>query len=150
MKCALEMLKIQQETRKLWALEQERKDEECRKEHLQIIENTILFCETYVQEELEKQARKLTDEPNLIAISFRAKQKSDRLDHCLFSRLYADGRIYADGTRSYSVEDTIYDLEILTKFLEEHCFTVEVSSDGYCHYGSGLQSGIKIEVSIKI
>ena len=150
MKCALEMLKIQQETRQAWELEQREKDEECRREHLHIIQNTVEFCETYIQEHLEKVARRVTNEPTEIAIAIKVREKSDRLNHNLFSMIYRDGQIYSNGTISHSVAEEIYDLDIFTKFLEEHCYTVEKFDDGFYHYGSGYQNGQRIEISVKL
>lgn len=151
MKCALEMLRIQQETRQLWELEQQRKDEECRQDHLQIIQDTIDFCETYLQEQLEEQARQLTNEPTTISVSFKVCPCSDRLKHNLFYELRCQGQLYADGRYSYARKDKLYDLDILIKYLSEHCFTVEQENFYYCRYGlGGGWEGKTITVSVKI
>jgi hypothetical protein len=151
MKCALEMLKIQQETRQLWELEQQRQDEECRQEYLQTIQNTIDFCEIYLQEQLEKQARQLVHEPTTISVEFKIRLCSDRLKHNLFQELRCQGQLYADGRYSYTHKEKLYDLDILIKYLSEHCFTVEQEDFSYFRYGcGGGWHGKTITVSVKV
>ena len=58
MLCAAELLMMKEKAEKDWEKEQERLNAECALEFIEIVENTIKFCEEKIGKDLEEKAEK--------------------------------------------------------------------------------------------
>ena len=146
MKCALELMAVKTKAEIEWEMEQRRLDEECRKEHENLITRTINYCENVIGAELEKQASKMLMPRFQIALV----ERKDRLGYVRVHPLKKTSYQYARSTRKISKEPDMkisYDLNIMREYLEKHCLTMTINDSWYSCYGEGDRSCLLITVT---
>ena len=146
MKCALELMAINAMAKEEHRLEEERKDAEARKAYETRKERTMAFCENYIAQKLEEEAKR--HYVNEISIRFKAVYEKDRLGNKGFQLVQEDGIKYANGDKSEKPTGDLYDFEIFVSYLNAHCINVEVYDDTYMRYGWGCRKCDEIKIFI--
>ena len=145
MKCALELSVIKEKAEKQYEIEQAILDENCRINHVNIIEKTIEFCENTIGPELEKCALNRRTP----TFTMRGDFEKDRVGNLIFYPLVRDGRYYANGKPSEKMDETNpYDMFTIKNYLESYCFNVSWEDEWYKRYNFGDIKGVKLTVTI--
>lgn len=145
MKCALELLTMKAEAEKQYEIKQITLDEECRINHMIIIEKTFDFCETVIGPALEKCALNRKTPIFTLMGGF----EKDRVGNLIFYPLVRDGKYYADGTPSEKLNmANPYDVFTIKNYLENYCFNVSWKEMWYRRYNCGYQKGVKLFITI--
>lgn len=146
MKCALEILAMRELAEQNYAAEQARLDEECRIQHMGIIEDTFSYCENVIGPTFEKQAlRRETPMYRLKGVI-----EKDRIGNKIFYPLTVESKKYANGENSYSPNHrSPLDVVSLHNYLKNYCFTVEFEESTYKQFGRGECNGYTMWVTIK-
>jgi hypothetical protein len=144
MKCALELSVIKEKAEKQYSFEQMLLDEQCKIKHIDIVADTIEFCENVIGPALEECAlnRKTP------VFTMRGNFKKDRVGNLIFYPLVRNGS-YANGTPSEMMDETRpYDMFTIKNYLENYCFTVSWKDEWYKRYNFGDIKGVKLTVTI--
>ena len=144
MLCAAELLMMKEKAEKDWEKEQERLNAECALEFIEIVENTIKFCEEKIGKDLEEKAEKRL----ALEVNYRINIYCDRLGNKLFKLVQLDTVRYADGTPSYSPKGNSYSVVALEEFLQSYCYKIEYKEGSYREYGSGYRSCSNLIITI--
>lgn len=146
MKCAYELTLIKTEAEKQYAIQQEEERKRREEEYQEIVKNTIEYCETTINSQLETMARLRCKE---IKYSIRGYTREDSFGNRIFSPLYKTFQQYADGTVSESPKyKEKYDIKVMQEHLKKHCINLIIKPISYCTYGYGEQKGEEITISI--
>ena len=146
MKCALELTAIRKMADVAWAEEEAKKDAEARKDYKIACANTINFCDNKLDEIFTDLALKREE----ICYSDKIVTSKDRLGNIIFRFVKPDGRKYANGDLSYSIDilSPTYSWSTLSSYLHKHCFTIKTSNDSYAHYGWGTEDCTRITIKM--
>lgn len=139
MKCALELLTIKTEALQKAKEEQERQ-RKLRKE--QVIKRTYNWCDTHIDEELQKEASSIDETPIVIYIPVRFND--DLSEFCpIYKQVSSRGNTYWSGCCSWM------DYTILVNYLNKHCLKVERQWKNYtCWNLSDFHHGADLIISI--
>ncbi len=138
MKCALELTVIKEVAETQYQEEQKMKAE-------QVAQRTIQYAEEVIGVALEKKAKNRQD----LVFIFKARHLNWHPNDTEVCPLYSQGRIYADGTESFSAHaNESISLPLLRNYLESHCLKMTISESSYMSYGCGCLGCVKIRVSV--
>lgn len=146
MKCALEILAERAIAEEKYQEEQARLDELCRMAYSKIAENSIKFCETRVNEDLENKARKRYS----LVCDYQGVFEKDRLGNTVFYLLKDDPNfVYANGDPSYVPDRSMgYDPQIIADYLKQFCIESRTFESTFKMFGSGVCRGVTLQVFI--
>jgi hypothetical protein len=134
MNCAAEFVAMKNIAIAEYELEEKRKDAEAIAEHKIIVEKTINFCDTCINDlfcDLAKNRKTL-----LITLKFCPVK--NRMNYQHVSLLVEDTPV--QDRKNYTTYDSnIYDLSTLKEYLEKHCFAVEAKNDYFYQWGCGVR-----------
>lgn len=124
-------------------------DAEAKENFKYICEKTESICDTDIDADFVNLAS--NREP--LSKSYKIEFSKDRLGNRLFRFVKPDGKVYADGTISESVQrsdediDYLYSWEFLEKYLLAHCFTLSIEDCFYRQYGFGERECKQLTIS---
>jgi hypothetical protein len=138
MKCALELTVIKEVAETQYQEEQRIRAE-------QVAQRTIQYAEEVIGVALEERAK---NRQNLVFI-FKARHLNWNPKDTEVCPLYSQGRLYANGTESFSshTEESI-SLPLLKNYLESHCLEMTISDSSFMTYGCGCRDCVEIRVSV--
>ena len=138
MKCALELAVMKEVAETQYQEEQRVRAE-------QVAQRTIQYAEEVIGVALEERAK---NRQNLVFI-FKARHLNWNPSDTEVCPLYSEGRLYADGTESFSSRSNeSISLPLLRNYLESHCLKMTVSDSSFMSYGCGCQGCVEIRVSV--
>lgn len=138
MKCALELTVIKETAETQYQEEQRTRAE-------RVAQRTIQYAEEVIGTALEERAKNRQD-PIFI---FKARGLHWNPNDTEVCPLYSEGRIYANGTESFSSnKNESISLPLLKNYLERHCLKMTMSESSYMSYGIGCQGCVVIRVSV--
>lgn len=138
MKCALELTVIKEVAETQYQEEQRIRAE-------QVAQRTIQYAEEVIGVALEERAK---NRQNLVFI-FKARYLNWNPNDTEVCPLHSQGRLYADGTESFTshISESI-SLPLLRNYLESHCLKMTISKSTFMTYGCGCRGCVEIRVSV--
>ena len=142
--CAKEYMNIKAEAEIEEAFRQLKFEEEKKEWLAHIYSHTKEFCENVLNQMLIENAQN-----NKLETVLWCSDVENYVYHktsCGF--VYEDGWVYANGDKSFSVDDenTIC-IDFLKKYLAEHCFEIRTEPHNFMHYGGGEKKGYDIIIT---
>ena len=138
MKCALELTVIKEVAETQYQEEQRIRAE-------QVAQRTIKYAEEVIGVGLEERAKNRQS----LVFYFKARHLHWNPKDTEVCPLYSQGRLYADGTESFSsdINESI-SLPLLENYLESHCLKMTISDSSFMNYGTGCRGCVEIRVSV--
>lgn len=131
MNCAAELIVMKEIAENEYRAEEKRRDMEAVQNHRKVVEDTIQFCETEINDcfvNLAKQRENLAVKMKLCPV----------LNHLNYEHVQVLKKDHPVKDRENHVPaGNVYDLPTLKEYLEKHCFVVEAADGIFYRYGLG-------------
>ena len=155
MKCGMELLAISKEAEHLKELRRLEEQAEAERMMLARKEETIQWCDTVLNEYLEKLAFKgelsldhfSWESSSSMEMKFYRAGRYNKEDETL-QPLKKSSKTYSDGSSSMYIDSLKLDTETIITYCKEHCILVKLSTCNYRIFGSGWKTGITLQFKL--